>query len=47
VCSTGWAIPGLCWTPVSDRAWIEDRRAIESFFLQEVDRDKIVLFGRP
>jgi predicted nucleotidyltransferase len=29
------------------RAWIEDRRAIESFFLQEVDRDKIVLFGRP
>ena len=29
------------------RAWIEDRRAIESFFLRDVDRDKIVLFGRP
>ena len=25
--------------------WIDDRRAIRSFFLQEVDRDKIVLFG--
>lgn len=25
--------------------WIADRRAIESFFLQEVDRDKIVLRG--
>src|SRR5687768_4441219 len=23
-------------------AWIEDRRAIESFFLRDVDRDKIV-----
>jgi len=29
------------------RAWVEDRRAIESFFLREVDRDKIVLYGRP
>src|SRR5690242_18016638 len=28
------------------RAWIEDRRAIRSFFLQDVDRDKIVLYGR-
>jgi predicted nucleotidyltransferase len=28
-------------------AWVEDRRAIESFFLRELDRDKIVLFGRP
>jgi predicted nucleotidyltransferase len=27
--------------------WIEGRRAIESFFLQEVDRDKIVLYGEP
>jgi predicted nucleotidyltransferase len=27
------------------RAWIEDRRAIESFFLSDVDRDKIVVYG--
>ena len=25
--------------------WVEGRRAIESFFIQEVDRDKIVLAG--
>jgi hypothetical protein len=30
-----------------DRAWVESRREIESFFIEEVDRDKIVLFGRP
>jgi predicted nucleotidyltransferase len=29
------------------RAWVEDRRAIESFFIRDVDRDKIVLYGRP
>jgi predicted nucleotidyltransferase len=29
------------------RAWVEDRRAIDSFFLRELDRDKIVLHGRP
>lgn len=34
-------------THVRDRAWVEGRRAIESFFIQEVDRDKIVLFGEP
>lgn len=28
-------------------AWVEDRRAIDSFFLREVDRDKIVLYGHP
>jgi predicted nucleotidyltransferase len=28
-------------------AWVEDRRAIESFFVQEVDRDKVVLIGDP
>jgi predicted nucleotidyltransferase len=28
------------------RAWVEDRRAIDSFFLRELDRDKIVLYGR-
>ena len=27
--------------------WVEGRRAIESFFIQEVDRDKVVLHGRP
>ncbi len=30
-----------------DRAWLENRRAIQSFFVQEVDRDKIVLYGDP
>src|SRR4051794_18928669 len=29
------------------RAWVEDRRAIDSFFLRDVDRDKIVLHGGP
>jgi predicted nucleotidyltransferase len=29
------------------RAWVEDRRAIDSFFLRDVDRDKIVLNGAP
>jgi predicted nucleotidyltransferase len=28
------------------RAWVEDRRAIDSFFLRDLDRDKIVLYGR-
>jgi hypothetical protein len=30
-----------------DRAWLEDRRAIDSFFVQELDRDRVVLFGAP
>lgn len=30
---------------VRDPEWLRDRRAIESFFIQEVDRDKIVLAG--
>jgi predicted nucleotidyltransferase len=42
---------GRPWVLIDARqrplAWIEDRRAIRSFFLQEVDRDKIVLFGEP
>jgi len=29
------------WTP----EWLAHRRRIESFFIQEVDRDKIALFG--
>jgi predicted nucleotidyltransferase len=31
------------WTP----EWLENRREIKSFFVQEVDRDKIVLAGKP
>ncbi len=27
--------------------WLEGRRAIDSFFIQEVDRDRIVLYGEP
>jgi predicted nucleotidyltransferase len=30
---------------VHDSGWVQGRRAIESFFIQEVDRDKIVLAG--
>ena len=30
---------------VHDPEWLHGRRAIESFFIQEVDRDKIVLAG--
>jgi predicted nucleotidyltransferase len=29
------------------RAWVENRRAIDSFFLRDVDRDKVVLYGDP
>jgi predicted nucleotidyltransferase len=29
------------------RAWVGDRRAIDSFFLRDVDGDKIVLYGDP
>jgi predicted nucleotidyltransferase len=32
---------------VYDPSWLAGRRQIESFFIQEVDRDKIVLFGEP
>ncbi|MGH2991000.1 MAG: nucleotidyltransferase family protein [Solirubrobacterales bacterium] len=34
-------------TVVWDPARLSQRRAIRSFFIQEVDRDKIVLFGEP
>jgi hypothetical protein len=27
-------------------AWVEDRRAIDSFFLRDIDRDKVVLYSR-
>jgi uncharacterized protein (UPF0332 family)/predicted nucleotidyltransferase len=32
-------------TQVFDPEWVTERREIEAFFIQEVDRDKIVLFG--
>lgn len=32
---------------VHDPEWLQGRREIESFFIQEVDRDKIVLVGSP
>jgi predicted nucleotidyltransferase len=32
-------------TQVVDPEWIVGRREIRSFFIQEVDRDKIVLYG--
>ncbi len=32
-------------TNVVDREWLRGRREIRSFFIQEVDRDKIVLYG--
>lgn len=32
---------------VFDEHWLADRRAIDSFFIREVDRDKVVLAGAP
>lgn len=32
---------------VWDRQWLDRRREIRSFFIQEVDRDKLVLAGKP
>jgi len=32
---------------VQDRDWVAERRAIDDFFIRDVDRDKVVLFGRP
>jgi predicted nucleotidyltransferase len=32
---------------VVDPEWLAGRRRIESFFVQEVDRDKLILTGRP
>jgi len=41
------ANPVLFAVKVYDPARIEQRRAIRSFFIQEVDRDKVVLAGEP
>jgi predicted nucleotidyltransferase len=30
-----------------DRPWLENRREIDSFFVRELDRDRIVLYGEP
>jgi predicted nucleotidyltransferase len=30
---------------IAEREWLQGRREIRSFFIQEVDRDKIVLYG--
>jgi predicted nucleotidyltransferase len=27
--------------------WVEDRRRVDSFFVRDLDRDKIVLYGAP
>jgi len=32
---------------VRDSAWLQGRRDIDSFFIREVDRDKVVLYGTP
>lgn len=41
------ANPALFSVHVVDPDWIEGRRQIRSFFIQEVDRDKLVLAGKP
>ena len=41
------ANPGAISVQVFDPQWLDDRRAIRSFYMQEVDRDKIVLTGDP
>jgi predicted nucleotidyltransferase len=32
---------------VRDPSWLDDRRRIDSFFIRDVDRDKVVLYGKP
>lgn len=34
-------------TAVQDRGWLSDRRAVEDFFIRDLDRDKVILFGGP
>lgn len=38
-------IPILISVHVQTPEWLEGRREIRSFFIQEVDRDKVVLYG--
>lgn len=35
----------LLKTLTYDLDWLEDRRKIEAFFVKEIDRDKVVLYG--
>lgn len=30
-----------------DADWVRERRATDDFLIREIDRDKVVLFGRP
>ena len=39
------AVPPAYSVRVRDLRWLEDRRAIDAFFLQEVDRDRVVVAG--
>jgi predicted nucleotidyltransferase len=39
--------PAFLDVRVTTPTWLEGRRRIASFFIQEVDRDKIVLYGQP
>jgi predicted nucleotidyltransferase len=39
--------PFLYSVQVHDRAWLKGRREIDSFFIAEVDRDKVILAGGP
>jgi len=41
------AAPTYFSAHVRDAGWVEERRAIEDFFIREVDRDKVVLYGEP
>jgi predicted nucleotidyltransferase len=41
------AAPTYFSAHVRDPEWVAERRAIDDFFIREVDRDKIVLFGKP
>jgi len=41
------ASPAWYSVHVDDLDWLRGRREIRSFFIQEVDRDKVVLYGSP
>jgi predicted nucleotidyltransferase len=41
------ASPAYFEVHVADPDWVQQRREIDSFFIREVDRDKVVLLGGP
>jgi predicted nucleotidyltransferase len=41
------ASPAFFSLKVVDPDWVAERRRVDSFFIQEVDRDKVVLAGGP